>query len=240
MTGRRVAVLARFQLRSFFRDPRNLLLLAVLPLFVVEGFGQAMATFPQPPGMATAPSASGKAIGVAFSTAFLAGVFSLYQAMSATAADGRSVVAGLAPGTLLAARGLSILVVDAAIAALNYAVFAWSVTPVRPGIGYLSLLLGAILYSLIGLVVGSVLSGLFEGSIAILFLADLDAFLGSGMASVDAARELFPLYYPSQLFRAAVFDGSVTLSLVPPAVVYLAVLSVAASLPLRYRVFSGR
>jgi len=238
MSGRRVPTLAGLRLRSFVREPLNLALLVVLPVFVVEGFGQAMATFPQTPSMAVSPAASGKAIGVAFSTAFLAGIFSLYQAMSVTAADGRAVFAGLPPVTLLATRGLSILLVDVAITTLNYGVFLWSVRPGRIGVGYLALLLGAILYSLIGLVVGSLLTGLFEGSIVILFLADLDAFLGSGMARVDASRELFPLHYPYQLFSTAVFDGRVDLSLLLPAGAYLAALSIAAYLIVRARMYA--
>lgn len=195
------------QLLAFMREPSNFVLLLVLPVFVIEGFGQAMASYPELPSMATTPMQSGKIVGAAFSTAFLAGIFSLYQTLSAKAADGRLIHAGYSSKSLLAVRATAVVIVDVSIAALSFALLSRSISPDDPAAAFVFLLAGGIVYSLVGVLVGVLSPGLFEGSLVVLLVADIDAFLGSGMVQADASLPIFPLHYPYKLFESAFVTG---------------------------------
>jgi len=212
------------QLLALAREPINLALLFVLPVFVIEGFGQAMASYPELPSMTTTPVQSGKIVGTAFSTAFLAGAFSLYQALSAKEADGRLVQAGYSTRTLLVVRATAVLTVDVGIAALSFALLSRSISAVDPAAAFVFLLTGGVVYSLLGVLVGVLSPGLFEGSLVVLLVADIDAFLGSGMVQADASLPIFPLHYPYKLFQSAVVTGEYSVTNGLLALLYIAVL----------------
>lgn len=238
MTLYQIRTLTKSQLVAFVRDPLNVVLAVLIPLVVIQGLGMAMETFPQAATMGIDPSLNGKTTGALFSTGFVAGLSGLHQVLSAEQADQRLVQSGLRPGSLLVARIITVLVICAGVAGLSYGIISQSVEPAAPVLAYLSLLLAGGIYALVGIVVGAVSPGLFEGSLIVLIIADMDAFLGSGMAG-DTSLEFLPLYYPNELFRSAVFTGTTSESILIPQLVYLLVLLSLTSLVYRRSIDSG-
>lgn len=230
--------LIRSQITIYTRDPLNVVLAVLIPLVVIQGLGMAMATFPQTAAMDIEPALNGKITGALFSTGFVAGLSGLHQVLSAEQADQRLAQSGLRPGSLLIARIITVLIICAGVAGLSYGVISQSIDPAAPILAYLSLLLAGGMYALIGIVVGAISPGLFEGSLVVLIIADMDAFLGSGMAG-DTSLEFLPLYYPNELFRSAVFTGTISQSVLVPQLVYLLVLSLLTALVYRRSITKG-
>lgn len=234
----RTRILVRSQIISFARDPLNVVLAVLIPFVVIQGLGMAMETFPQAATMDIDPALNGKITGALFSTGFVAGLSGLHQVLSAEQADRRLAQSGLQPGSLLVARIITVLVICAGVAGLSYGIISQSVEPAAPILAYLSLLLAGGIYALVGILIGAVSPSLFEGSLVVLIIADMDAFLGSGMAG-DTSLEFLPLYYPNELFRSAVFSGTISESILVPQLVYLLVLSVLTGLVYRRSIDSG-
>lgn len=217
----------RTQILSFVRQPLNVALAVIIPLLVVEGFGKAMASIPETSTMQAVPGDVGMILGAAFSTAFLAGILGLFQAISAHEADRRLVLTGYPAVTLLLARLVTILLVSAVVAAASYAVLLTNLSPEKPVLAFGFLMLGGVVYALVGVVTGAIIPREFEGSLLVVFVANMDAFLGSSMSKVDTSLpEFFPLYYPRQLFQSAVIDGSYSGDNLLSAGLYVAVLLV--------------
>lgn len=193
---------------EFLRHRRQVALLLVLPVFVIEGFGAAMATLPRLPGMEEVPAASGRMFGTLFSTAFLTGLFGVDQSLTSRSADRRLVRCGLSVRELLAFRVTTVLVVSSCIAGYCYAVLLVHVDVAAPVTSFAFLYAGGLIYALIGVLVGALSPDFFEGSLLVLFVADMDAFLGSGLTRAGASNWFLPLYYPNELFRAAVAGDS--------------------------------
>lgn len=206
---RRIATGASAQIRSFVRDPLNVVLLVGLPVFVIGGFGQAMSSFPETDAMQVAPQNAGRTLGALFSTAFLTGLFGLYQGIDARQTDERLVVAGYPFERLLGARLVSTLVIGVILSLWCLALLWVRVPPTTPLVAAFVLVGSGLIYALIGVLIGTFAPDLFEGSLILLFVADMDAFLGSGMSRAGATNPLLPLYYPLELFQSAVVDGHV-------------------------------
>lgn len=213
------------QLRTFLRDPLNAVLVLVLPVLVILGFGRAMATFPETPAMRTLPADSGRMFGALFSTAFLSGIFGLHQSIDARTADQRLILAGYSSSTLLLSRLVTILVVTLVGAGLSYAVTVFYVTPSAPVFAFFFLFIGGLVYALVGILTGAIVPRLFEGSLLVLFIADMDAFLGSGMAKTNTKTEFLPLHYPYRLFQSAMTQGSYNLDNLLYAFIYVFILA---------------
>lgn len=205
---RRIATGVDAQIRSFVRDPLNVVLLVGLPVFVVVGFGQAMSSFPKTGAMRLAPQNAGQVLGALFSTAFLTGLFGLYQGIDARRTDERLVAAGYPFERLLGARVVSTLVVGVTLSLWCLSLLWIHVRPAAPLAAVVVLVGSGLVYALIGVLIGAFAPGLFEGSLILLFVADMDAFLGSGMSRAGATNPLLPLYYPLELFQSAVVNGS--------------------------------
>lgn len=197
------------QFRNFVRDPLNVVLLVGLPVFVVVGFGEAMSSFPETAAMELAPENAGRVLGALFSTAFLTGLFGLYQGMDSWSTDERLVAAGYPFEQLLGARLVSTLAVGVLLSLWCLALLWVRVPPTAPLVAAFVLVGSGLIYALIGVLIGTFAPDLFEGSLILLFVADMDAFLGSGMSRAGATNPLLPLYYPLELFQSAVVDGHV-------------------------------
>lgn len=220
----------RSQVLSFLREPLNLVLVLVVPLLVVEGFGQAMSSLPETPTMQAVPADAGRMLGAVFSTAFLAGILGLFQAIDARSADERLVLTGFPPSTLLVTRLVTILLVAGVAAAFSFGVLWYSLTPESPVLTFGFLVAGGVSYALVGVLVGTILPREFEGSLVMVFIANMDAFFGSSMSKVETTlTHYLPLYYPRRLVESAVLDGTYATDDAVGAVVYLAVLFVAAT-----------
>lgn len=237
----RLVVGVRSQVVSFLREPVNLVLMAAVPLVVVHGFGAAMSSLPETPTMQAVPGDVGRMLGALFSTAFVAGILGLFQAIGAREADRRLVLAGYPASLLLAARLATILLLSVVVAGVSYATLSVSVSPEAPAVAFAVLVAGGLVYALLGVLVGAVVPREFEGSLVVVFVANMDAFLGSGMSKLDFGfREAFPLYLPNELFRSAVTDGSVSGDTAMGLAAYLAVLGVLVLLFFRRATGGGQ
>ncbi|NHN61464.1 MULTISPECIES: hypothetical protein [Halorussus] len=227
---RRLRVGVGSHVRAFVRTPLNVALLVIFPVVVVEGYGAAMAAFPRFPGLAVESMAEmGRVNGAVYAAAFLAGILGLFQSIGAVQADERLRVCGYDRAELFASRLAAVGLGAALVAAVSTAVLQWRVEPAAPMAAFGALTLAALLYGLVGMLVGAVLPRALEGSLVLVFLVDFDDFLSSGLVDVDSpALKLLPLHYPHDLFRAAVFDGAVATSDALAGTAYLAALFVAA------------
>lgn len=217
--------------REFVRRPLHVLSLLVLPPVVIEVYGLAMATFPDLPFFSVPPATMGRINGAVFAGAFIAGLVGLFQVQSAAQADERLQLGGFRRAELFCSR-LAVIVAVSLLATLaSFAVLAASVTVAAPLVAVGALLLGSLLYGLIGILVGAVTPGELEGSLVLVFLADFDNFLSSGLVEVDSAVvNLTPLHYPHTLFTDAVRSGTVAASDVVASGGYLAALGVLSLL----------
>ncbi|ACV11341.1 conserved hypothetical protein [Halorhabdus utahensis DSM 12940] len=230
--ARRLSAGIGAQIRAFVRTPINVVLLVVLPLVVVEGYGVAMAAFPQLPFVDTGTLAEmGRVNGAIYSVAFFAGVLGLFQVISARQADERLRICGYSRSELFASRLITVALGSLIITGAALAVLWWNVPPEAPLFAFGALALAALVYGLIGMLVGAVLPRALEGSLVMVFLVDFDDFLSSGLLDIDSPiLPLFPLHFPHKLFRSAVFDGSVALGNAAAGVTYVLVTGVVALL----------
>ena len=230
--ARRLAVGIGAQIRAFARTPVNVVLLIALPLVVVEGYGVAMEAFPQLPFMDTGTLAEmGRVNGAIYSVAFFAGVLGLFQVISARQADERLRICGYARSELFATRLSTVVLGSLVITGAALAVLSWETPPEAPLIAFGALALAALVYGLIGMLVGAVLPRALEGSLVMVFLVDFDDFLSSGMLDLDSpVLTLFPLHFPHNLFRDAVFEGSVAPGEATAGVTYVLLTAILAAL----------
>jgi ABC-2 type transport system permease protein len=198
---------------------------------VIEVYGLAMASFPEVPFMETMPATMGRINGAVFAAAFLAGLIGLFQVISAREADSRLQLAGFRRWELFCTRLATIASVSLVAAVAAFAVLAWRVDVAAPLAAFGALALAGLLYGLLGVLIGAVVPRELEGSLLLVFVADFDDFMASGLANVDSPLlHLLPLHYPHKLFTAAVRDGTVASADVLAALGYLAVAFVAVLL----------
>lgn len=216
--------------KSVVRQPTTVAMLAVLPPFVVFLYGAAMTSFPDVGFIDGSAASYGRIGGALFATAFLSGLVGLFGTVSAAKADRYLSFSGFSPGVLFATR----VVVSVGVAAVAAAVSLGAVVVAGTSVAslpraYAVLVLAGVLYGLLGVVVGALVPRELEGSLVLVFLADVDSFLSGDVLRVNTDLvEVLPLHYPHALFASAVRDGTLPADTVVPAVVYLAVLSVAA------------
>ncbi|WP_135666867.1 hypothetical protein [Halorhabdus rudnickae] len=202
----------RLNLQAFVRTPLNLVLAVVLPLVVIEGWGQAMAGLPSMPTVEAIPLDLGRMLGAVFGVAIIAGLLGLVQMIHARSADRRLIQAGFPARTLLATRLLMLTVVAVAVAVLNFAVLHVLIGPEAPLVAFAALALAGIVYAFLGALVGAIVPRLFEGSLVVVFLAMMDAFLSGDSplaADVPDFVEFFPLYHPKAALESAVLEGTI-------------------------------
>jgi len=208
---RRLRVGVSSHVRAFVRTPLNVALLVIFPLVVVEGYGTAMSAFPQFPHFdAASAAAMGRVNGAVYASAFLAGILGLFQSIGAVQADERLGICGYDRAELFASRLAAVGLGSLLVAGVSTAVLWRTVELAAPLAAFGALTLAALIYGLLGMLVGAVLPRTLEGSLVLVFLVDLDDFLSSGLLNVDSSvLHLLPLYYPHDAFQSAVFDGSV-------------------------------
>ncbi|MCL9814504.1 ABC transporter permease [Natranaeroarchaeum aerophilus] len=230
--GRQRAAVAT-GLRTFLREPTNLGLLVVLPPIVLLAFDLSMDVVADVPGL-DVPSAAAELGGALFATAFLAGLLGLFQVVGAADPDRRLIVCGFRPWEMLLARVLTIGLASALVTGIVYVIFLTlsDLTPASHALAIVSLLVAALIYGLIGVLIGAVLNRELVGSLVLVFLADYDAFASLGVIPMDhTAVDYVPLSHPSNLLDSAVHDGTVATADALIAVTYvvgLAVLTLAA------------
>lgn len=226
---RRLALGIRFRLAELPRQPVMLALLVALPPVVIEIYGVGVAAFPHLPGLRIDPATAGRMAGTLFSVAFLAGLVGLFQVISARRGDERLALAGFPRWSMLAARLFAMAAIAVAGAAVAFAVFSYHVDIAAPAAAFGTLLLAGMVYGLIGVVIGTVLPRELEGSLVLVFLADIDNALSSGLFALDSELVAYaPLYHAKQLFQAAVLEGELAANHLWPTIGLVAVLAVVA------------
>lgn len=229
----------RYGVVQLFRQPLTVVALVVLPPVVVETYGTAVGSFPSLATQA-APATVGRVTGALFAVAFLTGVVGLFQVISATRGDRRLVLAGYPRLALLTTRLVTTVAVAVVGAVVAVGVVAARGTVAAPVAAVGSLALAGLVYGLLGVAVGTLVPSELEGSIVLVFLADVDNVLSSTLfpvaTTVDLAgvtvrvADLAPLSHPTRLFTGAVLDGSVPTAHLLPAVAWVvALLAVAVA-----------
>lgn len=212
--------------RGFLRERVNVVLLVVLPVVLIEGFGSAMGSVPDLPFMKTVPANQGRMLGALFSTAFVTGLLGLFQIVSAQRADRRLVATGFSAGMLLATRLATVAGFGLLVAAVSFAVLVASLSLAAPVLAFASLVLAGVTYGLLGVLIGAIAPDELTGSLVLVFVADTDGFLGVGLENPVAVKQFFPLHYSQTLFESAALDGAVVTENVVGGLVYAGVLGV--------------
>lgn len=231
----------RFRVAELARQPTTLALLVLLPPVVIELYGVALASFPMLPGLEIDPATAGRMTGALFAVAFLAGLVGLFQAISARHGDERAAIAGYPRWAMLTTRLATMLLVALAGATVAFVAFTYRVDVASPGLAFAVLALAALLYGLLGILVGALVPRELEGSLVLVFVADIDNALSSGLFAIDASvtlpvvgavgvTDLVPLYHPHELFVAAVMDGTLATDHLAPVAVWIGGVLVAAFL----------
>lgn len=209
----------RLRLVELTRQPLTLVMLIVLPPVVIEMYGIAVKSFPQLPSHGAAPATVGRITGTLFAVAFLAGLVGLFQVISARNGDERAAIAGFPRRTMLATRLLTMSVIALAGAVVAFIALSYRVEVTAPLLAFGTLALAGLVYGLLGVIIGTLVPQELEGSILLVFIADLDNALSSGLFpltttfSVPVIGDVYitdalPLYHPHELFAAAVLDGT--------------------------------
>jgi len=224
---RRMRVGFEMAIREFVREPINVALLVALPPVMITSYGSMMSAFPELSYMSTAPETLGSIAGTLFVAAFLPGVIGLFQVISARRADDRLALAGFPRSALFAARLLAVTLASVLTATLSISVLSTQTAVEAPIPAVLVLAFVGVLYGLLGMSIGTVLPRELEGSLVLIFLADMDEALASGIVDTDSPlTKLFPLHYPHEVFQAAVDGSPIALGDVLAASLYGVVLSV--------------
>ncbi len=229
----------RHGVAALARQPLTVAALVVLLPVVIETYGTAVRSFPAV-ASGTTPATTGRLVGALFSVAFLAGVVGLFQVVSATRGDRRLVLAGYPRWALLVTRLATTVAVAAVGASVAVAVLAARVPVAAPAAALASLALAGLVYGLVGVVVGTLVPRELDGSVVLVFVADLDNVLSSGLFPLTATvpvpggpavrvTDLAPLSHPSRLLTAAVLDGTVPAEHLVPAAAWVGGLLVVAA-----------
>ncbi|MXR50454.1 hypothetical protein GRX03_02385 [Halovenus sp. WSH3] len=236
-----VVTASRLRLTELARQPLTLGLLVALPPVVIELYGTSMESFPRLPTLGADPAVAGRLTGALFAVAFLAGLVGLFQVISAREGDERLAVAGFPHGRMLASRLVAMCVVALLGAVVSFGTLSYRVEVASPVLAFAALVLAAAIYGLLGVIVGTLVPRELEGSIVLVFLADFDNVLSSGLFSLTATvpvpfvgdvrvAETAPLYHPRELFTAAVLDGTLAGEHLAPIALWIVGLLVVAVL----------
>ena len=224
----RLATVTRLRVAELLRQPLTLVMLLVLPPIVIEMYGVAVNSFPQLSTLGADPMTVGRLTGTLFSVAFLAGLVGLFQVISARTGDERAAIAGFPQWELLTTRLVTMLLIASAGAGVAFVTLSYTVDVAAPGLAVGFLVLAALIYGLLGVIVGTLIPQELEGSIVLVFMADIDNALSSGLFSIETSARIplvgeigvtdfVPLYHPHELFVGAVLDGDIASGHLLPA-----------------------
>lgn len=231
----------RLHLTDLARQPLTVVMLLLLPPVVIEMYGTAVESFPQLPSLAAEPATVGRITGTLFAVAFLAGLIGLFQVISARSGDERAMIAGYPRMQLLVSRIITMVIVALIGAIVAFVVFATQVDVASPGLAFPILVLAGLIYGLLGVIIGTLVPRELEGSLLLVFVADMDNALSSGLFPLDRGisvpgfgtvhiTDALPLYHPHELFTAAVLDGDLATEHLGPVVAWLGGLLLVAFL----------
>lgn len=225
----------RLRLTELTRQPLTFAMLLLLPPVVIEMYGIAIESFPQLPSLGADPGTIGRMTGALFAVAFLAGLVGLFQVISARNGDERAAIAGFPRWTMLTTRLVTMIVIALAGAAVVFLMLTYRIDVADPTLAFGVLVLAGLVYGLLGVVIGTLVPRELEGSIILVFLADMDNALSSGLFPIDAsvpipfigdveATNFVPLYHPHELFASAVLEGDLATNHLTPTLGWMVIL----------------
>ncbi|MFB6214964.1 MAG: hypothetical protein ABEI54_03750, partial [Candidatus Bipolaricaulia bacterium] len=126
-------------------------------------------------------------------------------------------------------------------ALVAFLVFNFRVAVSDPLMAFWTLTLAGLVYGLLGVIIGTLIPQPLEGSIVLVFMADLDNALSSGLfpltASISlpvigeiAITDVVPLYHPHELFVSAVLRGELATEHLLPVLAWISGLLLVAFL----------
>lgn len=168
--------------REHLRAPLTLALLVAVPVFFVLIFASVLGDFATALG-GTLMVRSAAAISAGWAAAFLSGTLAFFQVSSSRGADRRLAAAGLGPWRVSAARIAASLAIGAVVSVVAF-VTLW----LRSGIAHplhalVAIFAFAVIYIGLGAVIGALVAGALEGSLLVLLLFSVDAFMSPQMTS---------------------------------------------------------
>lgn len=213
------------------RTPLLLALLVVGPAYIIYVFtlvapeGPAVVHLGEETVRTTLPKAF-PAFTTPMTAALLAGIAGLFLMQTAETADARLVVAGYRPSQVVLARLGLVFGVAVIATGVSVGVMVTAFQPERLGWFVLGTVLTALIYGVVGLLVGVVLNRLL-GVYLILFGSMIDLFIFQNPLATDppAVATVLPGHYPLQLAIQAGFTGNVALGDVGLSLAYLTVLT---------------
>jgi hypothetical protein len=224
-------------LREYARTPVLLAILVVAPAYLVGLFGYAAPDTPVPVdvpngGQTTAPLADVLTLlGVVLVAAMVSGLVGLFVVQSATDADGRLVIAGFAPTSILLARGTLVGVAASATVAVSMVVALLVFSPVNVLGVAVAGLVTALIYGLIGVIVGTQVDRL-AGVWILLFVPLLDVVLFQNPLATEAKTlaTILPSHATMRLAVDAGFGTGFAWANLGSAVGYLLVVATISTL----------
>jgi len=190
-------------LREYYRNTLNLVLLVVIPILLIQAFGNALSRLADLFSGIILTLNMGKALGALWSATFLSGIMGFFMMSGAREADRRLVRAGYHPVQVVGFRLLTVVMLGAIATAVSYSVLIIQFTPRNLALTFGAIYLAAIIYSALGILVGSLIPGELEGSFAMLFFFVMDAFIGSPLfGTTSGVFVLLPTHYPTKILAA--------------------------------------
>ncbi len=188
--------MTRLWLVEYTRRPLNLVLLLAVPAVFVTMSAGTLAEFGD---ILTGSADLGnmEAATAGWAASVLAGVSAFFHVSASRDADRRLAVAGARPYRITVSRMCSTFAL--AIASTAGALIAlWARVDVAVTTGLAgSVLLFAVIYTGIGVMVGSFVRSEMNGSLIVVFLWIFDVFFGPTMGGTSPLLRVFPLHYPT-------------------------------------------
>lgn len=168
--------------REHLRTPLTLALLVAIPALFVASAAGVLSDFAAALGGSLSGQAAA-ALGAGWSAAFVAGALGFFQASSARGADRRLALAGLGPSRVALARIAAALLLASVASAAGFVALVLRSDVAHPVHAAAAILAFAVIYLAVGTVIGSLVQGQLEGSLAVAGVFLLDVFAGPGMSS---------------------------------------------------------
>lgn len=218
---------------SFFREPLNLALLVVLPALSIQIYGIGYGQFSEIGVLRTPVSleTTARITGAVFATGALAGVLGLFQIISARDADRRLSLCGYPAVDLLVSRFITLFLVCLVIATVStISLKILLFEPLRAPLSvFFGLLIGGIIYAMLGMLVGAILPRALDGSLVLVIIADMDNVLASGIFQIkDIITQFSPLSYSHDIVTQAVLSGDLASTKLLPAMTFILVFGILA------------
>jgi hypothetical protein len=194
-------------LREQLRAPLTLVLMVALPFLFVVLAADVLGEFADVLG-GSLLAASATSLGAGWAAAFIAGTLGYFQVASSREADRRLARAGLGPLRVATARIGAALGLALLASAGAYLALALKIDIAHPWHAGAALVGYALIYLGVGALIGSLVAGPLEGSLAVAFIFLLDVFSGPGMTEGDGSPLTISRSAADVLLAAAVGDGS--------------------------------